>query len=257
MGAVCGLGVGLAQGFSVPMRDLDRWLWVASTPVLWAVGWLITLQVIVDAERQHAMFGASGALFVSAVTGVLVALRRPFDENSSVVSHRHHGLGRCVVNRLAGFVVRHRRAVIASWIIALIVTAAIGSSAFSVLSSEFGAGTSTESGRVAQRPRRDRRDGWPGRHHRRRHRRRRTSDTAARDRWRGVDRGARRRDRCRRSVVERTRRSPLHRRSGGARRGHPGRRPRRRGRTRRRQSRSRISPIGSMRRRSSSAATCS
>ena len=87
MGTVCGLGVGLAQGFSVPMRDLDRWLWVASTPVLWAVGWLITLQVIVDAERQHAMFGASGALFVSAVTGVLVALRRPFDENSSVVSH--------------------------------------------------------------------------------------------------------------------------------------------------------------------------
>jgi putative drug exporter of the RND superfamily len=53
------------------------------------------------------------------------------------------------MNRLARFVVRHRRAVILSWIAALIVTAAIGSSAFSVLSSEFGAGTSTESGRVA------------------------------------------------------------------------------------------------------------
>ena len=40
------------------------------------------------------------------------------------------------------------------------------------------------------------------------------------------------------------RRSPRHRRSRGARRGHPGRRPRRRGRARRRQRRSRTSPIG-------------
>ncbi len=53
------------------------------------------------------------------------------------------------MNRLARFVVRHRRAVILSWIVVLAVTAVIGSSAFSVLSSEFGAGTSTESGRVA------------------------------------------------------------------------------------------------------------
>jgi RND superfamily putative drug exporter len=53
------------------------------------------------------------------------------------------------MSRLARFVVRHRRSVILTWIIVLIVTATIGSSAFSVLSSEFGAGTSTESGRVA------------------------------------------------------------------------------------------------------------
>jgi len=53
------------------------------------------------------------------------------------------------MNRFAHFVIRHRRAVITSWILLLIITAAVGSSAFSVLSSEFGAGTSTESGRVA------------------------------------------------------------------------------------------------------------
>jgi uncharacterized membrane protein YdfJ with MMPL/SSD domain len=51
--------------------------------------------------------------------------------------------------RLGRFVVRHRRAVILSWLALLIVTATIGSSAFSVLSTDFGAGTSTESGRVA------------------------------------------------------------------------------------------------------------
>src|SRR5687767_8661542 len=54
------------------------------------------------------------------------------------------------MNRLAAFVVRRRRAVILTWIVVLVATAAIGSSAFSVLSTDFGAGSSTESGRVAQ-----------------------------------------------------------------------------------------------------------
>jgi RND superfamily putative drug exporter len=54
------------------------------------------------------------------------------------------------MTRFARFVVRHRRAVILSWFGALIVTAVVGSSAFSVLSTEFGAGSATESGRVAQ-----------------------------------------------------------------------------------------------------------
>ncbi len=53
------------------------------------------------------------------------------------------------MEKLANLVVRRRRAIIISWVALLIVTATIGSSAFSVLSTDFGAGTSTESGRVA------------------------------------------------------------------------------------------------------------
>ena len=34
---------------------VDRVLWAVATPVLWAGGWLITSQVIVDADRQHAV----------------------------------------------------------------------------------------------------------------------------------------------------------------------------------------------------------
>ena len=75
MGAICGAAVGVAQALSVPMRRVDRVLWAVATPVLWAGGWLITSQVIVDADRQHAIFGASGALAVSALAGVLYALR--------------------------------------------------------------------------------------------------------------------------------------------------------------------------------------
>jgi hypothetical protein len=76
MGAVSGLAVGIAQAASVPMRRVDRALWAVATPALWALGWLITSQVIVDADSRHAIFGSSGAIVVSALSGVLHAARR-------------------------------------------------------------------------------------------------------------------------------------------------------------------------------------
>lgn len=79
MGAVSGAGVGLAQAVGVRMRLAERLLWAAATPGLWALGWVITAQVITDADRQHAVFGSSGALVVSALAGVLYAVRRQPD----------------------------------------------------------------------------------------------------------------------------------------------------------------------------------
>jgi hypothetical protein len=97
MGAVCGAAVGLAQALAVPMRLVDRVMWAVATPTLWAAGWLITSHVIVDAHRQHAMFGSSGAIAVSAIAGVLVAVRRrPADQPIAVPS----------VSRLAAEVAR-------------------------------------------------------------------------------------------------------------------------------------------------------
>jgi hypothetical protein len=80
MGAVSGAAVGLAQVLAAKMTMGDRALWALATPVLWAGGWLISSQVIVDADRQHAIFGSSGALTVAALAGVLFALRRPVSE---------------------------------------------------------------------------------------------------------------------------------------------------------------------------------
>jgi hypothetical protein len=77
MGAISGAAVGLAQALAVRMTWRDRLVWALATPVLWAGGWFITSHVIVDADRQHAMFGGPGALIVAAVAGVLFALRRP------------------------------------------------------------------------------------------------------------------------------------------------------------------------------------
>jgi hypothetical protein len=76
MGAVTGAGVGIAQAASIPMRPIDRVAWAVATPALWAGGWLLTSQVIVDADRQHALFGSSGALAVTLLAGVLYALRQ-------------------------------------------------------------------------------------------------------------------------------------------------------------------------------------
>jgi len=88
MGAITGGVVGLAQAASVPMRRVDRILWAAITPALWAGGWLITSQVIVDADRQHAVFGSSGALVVSALAGVVYAMRqRPTAPPAALVDH--------------------------------------------------------------------------------------------------------------------------------------------------------------------------
>lgn len=75
MGAISGAGVGIAQALAGSMRLRDRVLWAVVTPALWAGGWAITSQVIVDADRQHAVFGSSGALAVSLVAGVLFAVR--------------------------------------------------------------------------------------------------------------------------------------------------------------------------------------
>lgn len=71
LGAITGAVVGAAQAASSVMGAADRLRWMLATPVLWAVGWLITANVIVDADRQHAVFGASGALAVSLLSGLL------------------------------------------------------------------------------------------------------------------------------------------------------------------------------------------
>jgi RND superfamily putative drug exporter len=56
-----------------------------------------------------------------------------------------------MMRSLAAFVVRRRRIVIGLWIVLLVAAGTVGSAAFSVLSSSFGAGPTTESGRVVER----------------------------------------------------------------------------------------------------------
>jgi hypothetical protein len=74
-GAICGLAIGTAQ--AVVLRDRIGGLafaWVPTLSVLWALGWTITTASGIDVERQYTVFGASGALFVTAATTFLPVL---------------------------------------------------------------------------------------------------------------------------------------------------------------------------------------
>lgn len=71
-GAFSGLGLGLAQVPWLGALGRRRLAWPALVTALWALGWAVTTAVGVDVETQWAVFGASGALLTTVVTGVLM-----------------------------------------------------------------------------------------------------------------------------------------------------------------------------------------
>jgi hypothetical protein len=73
-GAITGAAVGAAQSALLRRAGTAHVAWAAVTAATWALGWLVTGTVIVDAERGHHAFGSSGALLVTVLTGL--ALRR-------------------------------------------------------------------------------------------------------------------------------------------------------------------------------------
>lgn len=75
MGALTGAGVGLAQMMALPGSIARRLAWAAGSSAIWALGWLITSQVIVDADEHFANFGASGAIVATVLGGALLATR--------------------------------------------------------------------------------------------------------------------------------------------------------------------------------------
>jgi hypothetical protein len=68
-GLVTGAAVGAAQA-----QLLGRATWIVVTAAAWTLGWLATWLTIVDIERGYAVFGSSGAILVTVLTGL--ALRR-------------------------------------------------------------------------------------------------------------------------------------------------------------------------------------
>jgi hypothetical protein len=77
-GALCGLALGSAQ--AVVLRGRAAYLWAPALSALWALGWAVSTSIGVDVEAQYAVFGASGALVVTAATAalpVLLATRAP------------------------------------------------------------------------------------------------------------------------------------------------------------------------------------
>jgi hypothetical protein len=86
MGAITGLLLGAAQAVALPTPARRRWVWAAAMPVLWALGWAVTTLAGVDVEAQYTVFGATGAIMVSALTGLLSLFVLPRTTGSVVGS---------------------------------------------------------------------------------------------------------------------------------------------------------------------------
>lgn len=78
-GLASGVAVGLLQWALLRGRVRGAILWVPVAAAAWPVGWTVTWSVGVDVERGYAVFGSTGALVCTAITGLamLLMLRSP------------------------------------------------------------------------------------------------------------------------------------------------------------------------------------
>lgn len=72
MAALTGVVLGVAQTLALPAQTRRRWWWAVALPLLWALGWTITTLAGIPAEEQFTIFGASGAVTFSALSGLLL-----------------------------------------------------------------------------------------------------------------------------------------------------------------------------------------
>ena len=85
MGAISGLGMGLAQ--ALVRRDTTRALsWAGATAALWALGWAITTAGGIDVEQQWVNFGAYGCASVALVQSTFVRSIFPSNPTTHVPS---------------------------------------------------------------------------------------------------------------------------------------------------------------------------
>jgi hypothetical protein len=73
-GLITGLVVGAAQAAALRAPLLRAAGWALVTSAAWGLGWLITANVIVDTERGYVVFGASGAITATVLTGLCLPL---------------------------------------------------------------------------------------------------------------------------------------------------------------------------------------
>ena len=77
MGAITGAVLGPAQAMALPRRARHRWVWAAAMPALWATGWAVTTSAGIAVTDHFTTFGASGAITVTALLGILLHLLLP------------------------------------------------------------------------------------------------------------------------------------------------------------------------------------
>jgi hypothetical protein len=80
-----GAAVGAAQAVAANMDRLRGAAWTLATSGSWAIGWTVTWSFGIDVDRGFVVFGSSGALVATVLTGF--ALRRLLDRSPAVPVH--------------------------------------------------------------------------------------------------------------------------------------------------------------------------
>ena len=72
VGAVIGLGIGIAQWWI--LRDLvgDSIVWIPASAAVWALGWTVSTAIGVDPDDRWAVPGLSGAAMVTLLSAALL-----------------------------------------------------------------------------------------------------------------------------------------------------------------------------------------
>jgi hypothetical protein len=78
-GAITGLGVGILQALVLRPHVTTWFWWAVAMPPLWALGWVVTTAAGIKVDQQFTNFGASGAIVVTILSGLLLVqlLRAP------------------------------------------------------------------------------------------------------------------------------------------------------------------------------------
>jgi hypothetical protein len=79
IGGVTGLGVGVAQSLARPDRMPSAAVWIPTMGVAWAIAWVVTTSIGVQANAGWPVVGVSGALVAQLLTGLVLLTmgRRP------------------------------------------------------------------------------------------------------------------------------------------------------------------------------------
>ena len=79
MGAISGLFLGVGQGLVLAQQGRRRLAlaWTVAMPILLALGWAASTLIGVDVDNQFTVFGASGAIVFTLLSGLLLARLAP------------------------------------------------------------------------------------------------------------------------------------------------------------------------------------